>query len=251
MFTSTRFLTQQLGVDPGIASFFVDRSVPQDNRYWKDRLLYVARGTGFLFIPLVYDLLLRLGLDKEELLREAHVLRMEAVLDSAGKVEFDDLPGIEHVAACRAIMGSAAANTWLWDALAEYFINNEGEPTADLGKPIPPLNRADTFLFSLCDLDMDEDTTRCFIRYWYALIAAFLMMDDVIDWEKDELNGEENSVSYLGKGKDGLLKAIEMLRENFATLGAINPQLCTFFEHSLQKQVDSGTFRKILDSKNA
>lgn len=232
MFTSTRFLTQTLGVDPDIAKFFVDRDVPRDNRYWKDRHLYVARGTGFLFIPLVYDLLFRLGADKAALLDEAHIQRMERVLDSAGRVEFDALPGDEHVANCRTVMEGAIRNTWLWESLTRYFRDG---PVAPFGHPIPPLNRADTFLFALCDLDMGEAATRVFLRYWYALIGAFLLMDDVEDWEEDKRLGEENAIRCLGEGPEAFTLAMDMLREHFRTLDTVSPRLSSHFEKNLQK----------------
>lgn len=226
-------MTQQLDVDPDIAKFFVDRAVPEGNRYWKDRLLYVSRGTGYLFIPLVYDVLLRLGVDKAVLLEEDHIRRMERVLDSAGQVEFDDLPGSAHVDNCRAVMEGTVRNTWLWEALEGYF--RAGTPQGPLGSPIPPLNRADTFLFALCDLDITEATTRAFLRYWYALIAAFLMMDDVVDWEEDKRLGEENSIRYLGEGPEAFASAMEMLRGNFSILAVLNPHLETHFKRNLQK----------------
>jgi len=242
MFTSVRFLTDQLAVDPDIARFFVDRAVPQDNRYWKGRLLYVAQGNGFLFIPLVYDILYRLGVPKQQLLEEAHVRLMESVLDSAGKVEFDGLSGSAHVEACREILEGSVRNHWLWEELQEYF--EAGAPVGALGLPIPPLNRADTFLFSLCNLDMDETLARSFLKYWYALISAFLLMDDVVDWDMDMEQGEENAVRYLGEGKEAFSRAVDMLREYFATLESLNPALGPFFERSLQKHMKSGIYRQ-------
>lgn len=233
MFTSIRFLTGQLGIDPDIAKFFVDRAVPEGNRYWKDKLLYVSRGTGYLFIPLVYDLLLRLGVDKDALLAEEHVQRMERILDSAGMVEFDGLSGAAHVDHCRQIMKDGVRNRWFWAALENYF--DAGTPVDPLGHPIPPLNRADTFLFSLCDLDMEEGLTRKFLGYWYALIAFFLMLDDVMDWEEDQRLGEENAVRHLGEGPGALDTAMEMLQRDLHTLAKLNPQLETHFERNLQK----------------
>jgi hypothetical protein len=233
MFTSIRFLTGQLDVDPDVAKFFVDRPVPEGNRYWKDRLLYVSRGTGYLFIPLVYDLMLRLGLKKEALLEEAHIRRMEQVLDSAGQVEFDGLSGARHVDHCREVMVGAIRNPWLFKALEGYF--NAGGPVEPLGHPIPPLNRADTFLFCLCDLDMDETLTRTFLRYWYALIAVFLLMDDIQDWEEDKRLGEENAIRYLGEAPEAFARAMDMLKQDLHTLADLSPQLETYFERNLQR----------------
>lgn len=237
MFTSTEFLTRTLAVDAEIAVLFVDRNVPVENRYWKGRQLYIAGGTGYLFIPLIHDVLLRLGVDKKLLLDEAHILRMESVLDSAGKVEFDDLSADRHIQNCIQLTRPTVRNQWLWDALVEYYVEAGGEPTALLGQPIPPLNRADTFLFALCGLPMDEDATRVLIRQWYALIGAFLLMDDVVDWEMDQQTGEENSLRFLGEGEPARLKAMDLLEGYLDVLADVNPNLAAYLDSLLRKKM--------------
>jgi hypothetical protein len=248
MFTSPRFLTQKLGIDAGIASFFVDRRVPDNNAYWKGRLLYIASGTGYLFIPVVYDMLLRLGADRNTLLEEAHLERMEGILDNAGKVEFEHLPLLEHVACCRDLMTPFIRNNWLWNALEQYFVVNKGAPTGVLGQSVPPLNRADTFLFSFCDLPGNKEETVPLIRYWYALIGTFLLLDDVMDWDWDMQYGEENALRYLGDGKGALLKGMSLLDDNFKVLCEINPDLGTYYEALFHRKIQSEDFQRILNS---
>ena len=237
MFTSTQFLTKTLNVDPEIATFFVDRRVPRENRYWKGRELFVAGGSGFLFIPLIYDILFRLGVDKSLLLDETHILRMEAVLDSAGKVEFDHYPMKAHVQDCMVLVRASVRNQWLWDSLQAYFIVSEGQPTAVLGEPVPPLNRADTFLFALCDLPMDETVTRVLIRQWYALVGSFLLLDDIMDWDMDLQAGEENTLRFLGEGEEAKLKAMDMLKAYFDTMESVNPGISTYLDGFLRKKM--------------
>lgn len=83
MFISVKQLEEEMGVDPKIGRFFVDRKPPQDNSFWKGRLLYIAFGNGFLSIPVYYDILYRLGLKLETLLNEEHVLLMERLMHFA------------------------------------------------------------------------------------------------------------------------------------------------------------------------
>ena len=237
MFTSTQFLTRTLAVDAQIAAFFVDRDVPPDNRYWKGKELYVAGGTGFLFIPLIYNILLHLGADRTQLSGESHIRRMEAILDSAGKVEHDHLTGEQHVDECIRLAEPWVRNQFLWNALQEYYIGHGGEPTALLGQTILPLNRADTFLFAFCDLDMSESATRGLIRQWYALIGAFLLMDDVVDWEADEQSGEENALRFLGAGEPAKAKAMAILEGYFGTLEELNPDLAIYLDNLLRKKM--------------
>src|SRR5215467_12513207 len=102
MYTSVKELNLQMGVDAQIARFFVDRKVPENNIFWKDRLLYVSGGNGFTFIPVYYDLLFRTGIPKEDLLAEQHVQFMERVMHFATLLEFklisydDHLDSISH-----------------------------------------------------------------------------------------------------------------------------------------------------------
>jgi hypothetical protein len=125
----------------------------------------------------------------------------------------------------------------LWNVLSDYFVTHNGEPTRWLGKPVTPLNRADTFLFSLCDLSMSQELTQAFIPYWYALIGAFLLMDDVVDWDIDQQQGEENAIGFLGEGSGALRKAIDLLREDFKMLSNINSVLGIYFGNSLETQM--------------
>ncbi len=68
MFISADFLAIQYGVDDAIAKFFVDRKPPENNLYWKGKELYLRKEPGWLFIPLIVDLLFRLGIPKQQLL---------------------------------------------------------------------------------------------------------------------------------------------------------------------------------------
>jgi len=68
LFTSVRQLDEEMGVDKRIGRFFVDRKLPQNNSFWKGRLLYVSFGNGFVSIPVYYDILYRIGIPLESLL---------------------------------------------------------------------------------------------------------------------------------------------------------------------------------------
>ena len=72
MFISTDFLAIKFGVDDAIARFFVDREPPANNLYWKDKLLYLRPAPGYLFIPLIVDLLFKIGIERQQLLVQAN-----------------------------------------------------------------------------------------------------------------------------------------------------------------------------------
>ncbi len=100
------------------------------------------------------------------------------------------------------------------------------------GLPLSSLNRADVFLYVLCDLPLNERQWQRAIHYWYALHPTYLIMDDVRDYTKDKEEGEENVLIDLGDGTEGFEKAIELYRRNVATLEEINPLLAQFLENS-------------------
>ena len=79
MFTSKDDLKLGYGVDMEIGKFLTDRKVPEDNLYWKNRLLYIIPMPGYLFIPLYMDIQFRLGLPKAELLSEQHLQLLELI----------------------------------------------------------------------------------------------------------------------------------------------------------------------------
>ena len=239
MFTSKKFLSDGMGVDPEIAAFFVDRKVPADNLYWAGRLLYVAKGTGFLFLPLFFDLQYRSGADKAVLLSEPYVGLMEAILDSAARYEREQQDFNAHVANCRGLVAGKIANRDLYEDLVFYFGENGLRPYKMLGTPSMALNRGDTLLFLLCALAPEKARVGEIIRDWYALVPSFLLMDDVMDLEEDKARGEENSIGDFGEGGEGVRNAIAYLHENFARLRSVNEKLGAYFEDSLQEKLET------------
>lgn len=91
MFISADFLGITYGVDDKIARFFADREPPLDNLYWKGKLLYLRPSPGYLFIPLIVDLLFKLGIDRNQLLSNEFVSTMEmtghiSALEETGQI---------------------------------------------------------------------------------------------------------------------------------------------------------------------
>jgi hypothetical protein len=225
MFVSVKFLQQQLGVDPAIARFFVDRKVPQDNAFWTNRLLYVGRGNGFMFIPLYYDLLFRLGIPQDRLLAEPHVQFMERIMHHATRVEKREMTFGVQLGEIKKFLGYKGTDQAFYEGLVCYLQQDPIEPLGILGKPWRALNRGDAFLFILCDLPLGPGQITDAVRYWYALITSFLLMDDIYDYPMDKQQQEENSIIELGDGELGFMRAFDILEENQKILQEINPLL--------------------------
>ncbi len=248
MFTSKEHLHYNLGVDESIAKYFVDRKVPENNRYWKGRYLYVAGGTGYLFIPLFFDLQFKCGVDREYIMNEEYVKLMEEVLNSAALHEFGEINFQEHLANCKTIMENRIRNYSLYDDLLAYFDDEQLTQYKNLGTLSKALNRADTLLFSVCFLEIDKQVTDQILKNWYALVPSFLLMDDVSDLHDDKKNNEENSIDDFGSGSEGVKNAIQFLRNKFNQLTIYNSKLGLYFQNSLEKKVHTPYMQSLLNN---
>lgn len=246
LYTSKHYLQNTMGVDADIAAFFVDRKVPAENLYWKDRYLYVAKGTGYLFIPLYFDLMYRAGLGKDMLLTEEFVGLTESILHSAAMQEYEMINFDEHVYNCKNLLKNKVANLNLFTDLEQYF-SNKAVPYNYLGTFSTALNRGDTYLFALCSLPVSDGLTHELVNIWYVLIPSFLLMDDIMDLEEDKRRGEENSIDDFGHGCEGVKRAIAFLTEKFSTLKALNPLLGAYFERSLQRKMQTAYVLSLLN----
>ena len=228
MFISVKQLEEDMGVDKRIGRFFVDRLVPKDNSFWKDRLLYISFGNGFLSIPVYYDILYRIGMSLEELLDERHIVFMEQVMHFAILHERNQITVAEELTAIRNLLNGRVQHAGWFQKLNRYLDQDVLNTLGPFGLHFPSLNRADVFLYILCDLPLNDEQWQSAIKYWYALHPTYLIMDDVCDYGKDLKAGEENVVVDLGGGLSGFEKTFDLYRENCETLHEINPLLSGF-----------------------
>lgn len=248
MFTSKEHLHYNLGIDAGVAAFFIDRKVPVNNSYWRGRLLYISRGTGYLFIPLFFDLQLKCGVKREIILSEEYVQLMENILNSAAMHEFEQIDFDTHITNCTKLLENNIHNKELYDDLLVYFSSEDLKSYKNLGTSSKALNRGDTFLFLLCFPDLTRELTEKIIKEWYALVPSFLLLDDIMDLRDDKEKNQENSIEDFGTGNEGVYKAIEYLRSNFKELKNINCELGEYFERTLEKKLTTPYLQSILNN---
>jgi hypothetical protein len=230
MYISVSHLNHNLGVDESLARHFVDRRVPENNIFWEGRLLYIGRGNGYVSIPVYYDLLLRIGLSRELMLAERHLEFMERVMHFAILVEYNQMSFADQLEAIKHLLIGRVQQEAFLAELLSYLEQPVLKPMGRLGKAVPALNRADVFLFILCDLPMSNAQLELAIRYWYGLHTSYLLMDDIYDYKMDKQEKEESSIIELGDNKAGFDKALEMIQENSTLLREINPVLSSHFE---------------------
>jgi len=228
VFISAQQLERNMGVDKTIGRFFVDRKLPENNSFWKGRLLYIGFGNGYVSIPVFYDILFRLGLPLEVLLDEQHIRFMERLMHFAILHEKNEITVTEELKCIRALLKNRIRNQQQYDLLNRYLDQPVLKPLGPFGLVHPSLNRADVFLYILCDLPLSDEQSALAIRYWYALHPSYLIMDDIRDYTKDKEGGEENVVIELGDSAIGFERTFDMLHKNGETIKEINPLLAQF-----------------------
>jgi hypothetical protein len=240
MFISVDKLEQEMGVNKTIGRFFVDRKPPENNSFWKGRLLYIGYANGFVSIPVYYDILRRIGLPIEVLLDEKHICFMEQLMHFAILLEKNEISYIEELDSIRDLLKGRIQDLSYYELLNSYFDQPVRKPRPPFGLPYPSLNRADVFLYVLCDLPLSKIQWEQALCYWYLLHPSYLIMDDIRDYDKDKDSGEDNVVLDLGGRTDGFEKAFEMLKKNGEAMEEINPELAKLlmnYEEDLRKFV--------------
>ena len=233
MFISVKHLHENMGVNEKIARFFVDRKVPEDNVFWKGKLLYISRGNGFMNIPVYYDILYRIGIPMEVLLEDGRVQCMERIMHFAIQVECGQISFSEQLDKISDLMQNEIQDHGFYHELMNYLRQEKLRPLGRLGIKPPALARADVFLFVLCNLPFSEDQLHSALKFWYALHPTYLLMDDIHDYKKDKENNEENAVVELGDGSRGFDTAFEIIEKNILELGKINPHLANTMQSQL------------------
>ncbi len=249
MFTSRDDLKLSYGVDMEIGKFLVDRRVPPDNLYWKNRLLYIIPMPGYLFIPLYMDLQLRLGLPRPELLSEPHLQLMEGILHSAAKLEHKAINFDEHIAECIALTKPCCKNPSFLQDLLYYFSGKKEKAGVALGTPFKSLARADAYLFSLCYFEFNDALKKKLVDAWYALITYYLIVDDLEDIQPDFEQQEENAVLEAGLSEEGANAIEELIHQSYHVMNAINPVIANRIDHKRQLVNVKGIIDAFLQKK--
>src|SRR3954464_8734104 len=125
MFISSSFLEINYGINDKIAAFFVDREPPANNLYWHEKLLYLRPAPGYLFIPLIVDLLYRSGIERQELLSESFVGTMEQVGHISALEETGKITAQKAIKTAAELVRNSCINKGWHKNLVDYFSNGD------------------------------------------------------------------------------------------------------------------------------
>ncbi len=222
MFVSANFLAINYGVDDAIAKFFTDRQPPANNLYWRDKLMYLRPEVGWLFIPLIVDLLYKSGISKDSLLSEEYVSVMEHIGHISAREEVGEISRAEALSSAIRFVSARAINKSFLAGIVDFMHDSTDNRFHPLSLPYKALHRGDLFLLSLVALPIREDQEWKVLQCWFALIGTLLLLDDADDLELDRANGDENAFLESGLGHDGVNSIKELVKTNLAFIAGLN-----------------------------
>lgn len=241
MFISTKHLVEQYGVDETIARYFVDRDPPVGNLYWHEKLLYLRPAPGYLFIPLIIDLLYKLGLNKEELLGEEFVTIMEGIGHISALEETDKISRLESIKQCEQLVKPTCKNIKWLAVVNDYYAGNADNLFKKRERSLKTLHRGDIFLFALCALEFDDSLFEKVAEQWFALITLLLLLDDADDFDGDKESGDENAYIESELTEEGKQRLAEIVSQGLKDIEPVNHKLSKALEVQFQL-IDKMTF---------
>jgi hypothetical protein len=246
MVITSRMLQDRMGVDSEIADYFAnERAVPQNNLFWKNKRIYISRGFAYLTIPLVADLLYRLGVSKKSILNDEHVGLLEQGFDLSSRYEEKQITFEQFVLSSKKILiGKVKQVNFASDLFR--FLQGESTKFFTFETPIKALSRSDGYLFTIIDLEVSDEWVKEFLPYWYSMIRPVLLFDDFKDLAGDRKDGDENSIIELGNDKQAILSAYEFGMKDISLLSSVNEKLAAYLKEMLQEVLSFPHIRKEL-----
>jgi hypothetical protein len=225
MFISTKQLVNQYGLDEAIARFFVNREPPVNNLYWHEKLLYLRPSPGYLFIPIIVDLLYKLGLDKQDLLSEQFIHALEDIGHISALEEADKISRAVAINKCEELVKRNVANQQWLETVTDYFKGEKDNILTKMIMPFKSLHRGDFFLFSLSTIHFPVTYFNEIGEQWFALIGILLLLDDADDIEIDKTTGDENAFLESGLNTTNLERIGKVVEQGVDKIARVNPTL--------------------------
>ncbi len=247
MFISADYLGINYGVDDKIAHFFVDREPPVNNLYWHEKLLYLRPAPGYLFIPLVVDLLFRLGINKQDLLSEKFIGTMEQIGHISALEETKKISYQNAIVQCSELVRPVSVNhAWLQE-VNDYFNGGNDNILNSLATPFKALHRGDVFLYSLSAMQFSESLFKKIGEQWFALISTLLLLDDAEDLQSDMKTGEENAYLESGLNQEGIEKVTALVKYSVKKIFPLNSVLSWELDRQFTELIKMPHIHKLLN----
>ena len=247
MFVSRDLLGIHYGVDDKIARFFVDREPPVDNLYWHGKSLYLQPSPGYIFIPLILELLYRASISREQLLSPEFIECTEQVGHITALEETKQITAKEAVDKCMSLAKAHCKNEAWLNTVVDYFNEVPGNLIGTMTTPYKALHRADIFLFALAMIEFPVDLFARITELWFALISLLLLIDDADDITEDRKNNEDNAFLESGLDKEAVERIKDFVRSKLRILKEINKPMAVKIDMSFIAMIDKPHVHPLLN----
>jgi hypothetical protein len=214
-------LTGTMGLSRAVADYFTSRKRPAGNEYWLNQSTYMSTAPGYVFIPAYFDLLIRQGVQPEDLMNDDLIGAMESILQSAGKLEYRKISYDGHLEECRSILERSGAGGNL-NKVENELVNR---PFSTVPPRFRSLRRANTFLYTFGIGKFDFDLL---FTSWELIVPLLLMLDDFSDIDKDIAEADENCLLDGGPINENFFLLNAVVEKLFLSLHNINPILANY-----------------------
>jgi hypothetical protein len=209
--------------------------------------MYLRVEPGWLFIPLIIDLLYKIGIDRNQLLSEAFVGLMEKIGHISAEEELKIISKEEALSKYIDLVKDSYKSETYYNNLVDFMKGGTNNSFFKLATPFKALHRGDAFLFSICALEFDESLQEKIIESWFALISTLLLLDDAEDMEIDKSSGDENAFVESGLTKEGVEEVIEMVKKNLQYLTTLNRSMAMKLDNSYKALLKKPHIQQLLN----
>lgn len=233
------YLEFDLGIHSDVINFFDNRPVPQGNEYWKDRTSFLSKSPGYLFIPILFDLFLKSGIDKSVVLSELHIHLIEEILHLAARQEREHLTYSQLHEQC---MDAVQREGVTRDKILKVDQQLVNRPFLQIPEKYKSLRRANAYLYSAVLFPNDHDLI---FQLWESIMPFFLFLDDLTDINEDISSQSENCFLDSGRVQDNFFVLHPLMTELLRKTEPLNSKLYHHLDR-MRKEAVMSSMKNIL-----
>lgn len=239
-----RYLEFELGIHPDVIHFFYDRPIPQNNEYWKGRTSFLSKSPGYLFIPIVFDLFLKSGINKSVILSELHIQLIEEILHLAARQEREHLTYSQLHQQCIAVVHQKGI---MLDEIMRADRELVHRSFTQIPEKYRSLQRANSYLYSAVLFPANYDLI---FQLWESIMPFFLFLDDLTDINEDLVNQSENCFLDSGKVQDNFFILHPLMTDLLKKVEHLNSKLYHQLDR-MRKEAVMSNMKNILGLPNS
>lgn len=218
MSTLQSYLNADLGIHESIVELLCKRPVPENNAYWRNRNSFLSQSPGYLFIPILLDLLLKTK-PNASVLSEQPLQVIEKILHSAATQESGKITYEQHHQECHSILQSIGIIPEEITKIEQALVKR---PFTLFPGSYKSLQRANTYLYSAALFPAAYDHI---FEHWESVMPLFLFLDDLTDLQEDIVTKSENCLLDVPNIENNFFVLHPLFIESIKPLEKINKNI--------------------------